>query len=118
LLFIVDNRFALKDHWRVLKRVMVSPKSQGHGYGAAIMREAEAVGRRMGLAALHVTVRGGAGVERFYEGLGYREVGRVPGALRVAPDDDRDEILMWLALRSVDADHDPRHVPGQGLPPA
>jgi GNAT superfamily N-acetyltransferase len=98
LLFVVDNRFALKDHWRVLKRVMVTPKSQGRGYGAALMHAAEALGRRMGLAGLQVTVRGGAGVERFYTGLGYREVGRIPGALRVGPGDDRDEFYLWLDL--------------------
>lgn len=98
LLFVASNRFALKDHWRVLKRVMVSPGSQGRGLGAALMREAEAVGRRMGLAAFQVTVRGGKNIEGFYARLGYREVGRLPGALRVAPDDDRDEILMWLSL--------------------
>jgi GNAT superfamily N-acetyltransferase len=98
LLFVVDNRFPLKDHWRVLKRVMVTPKRQGRGYGAALMREAEAVGRRMGLAGLQVTVRGGHGTERFYARLGYREVGRVPGALRVGPVDDRDEVFMWREL--------------------
>jgi GNAT superfamily N-acetyltransferase len=99
LLFVTDNRFGLKDHWRVLKRVMVAPGSQGRGYGAALMREAEALGRKMGLAALHVTVRGGTrGTENFYTRVGYREVGRLPGALRVAPGDDRDDILMWLDL--------------------
>jgi GNAT superfamily N-acetyltransferase len=98
LLFIVDNRFALKDHWRVLKRVMVTPHRQGRGYGAALMREAEAVGRKAGLAGFQVTVRTGAGTENFYQRLGYREVGRMPGALRVAPGDDRDEIYMWLGL--------------------
>jgi GNAT superfamily N-acetyltransferase len=98
VLFVVDNRFVLKDHWRVLKRVMVSPKSQGCGYGAALMRAAEELGRGMGLTGLQVTVRGGAGIERFYTGLGYREVGRIPGALRVAPDDDRDEFYLWLDL--------------------
>jgi GNAT superfamily N-acetyltransferase len=98
LLFVVSNRFELKEHWRVLKRVMVTPKSQGRGYGAALMREAASVGRRMGLTALQVTVRAGAGVEDFYAGLGYREAGRMPGALRVAPGDDRDEIYMWLPL--------------------
>ncbi|MFI5890963.1 GNAT family N-acetyltransferase [Actinoplanes sp. NPDC051513] len=99
LLFVVDNRFALKDHWRVLKRVMVTPKAQGKGYGVALMREAKALGREMGLAALQVTVRGGAGIEGFYTRLGYREVGRLPGALRVGPGDDRDETYMWLDLR-------------------
>ena len=98
LLFVVDNRFAFKDHWRVLKRVMVMPRGQGRGLGTALMREAERVGREMGLAGLHVTVRGGTGTEKFYERLGYREVGRLPGALRVGPGDDRDEIYMWMPL--------------------
>jgi predicted N-acetyltransferase YhbS len=98
LLFVVDNRFGLKDHWRVLKRVMVTPRGQKRGLGAALMREAEALGRKSGLAALQVTVRGGMGTENFYARLGYREVGRLPGALRVGPGDDRDEIQMWLDL--------------------
>jgi GNAT superfamily N-acetyltransferase len=98
LLFIVDNRFALKDHWRVLKRVMVAPRGQGRGLGTSLMREAERIGREMGLAALNVTVRAGAGTEKFYERLGYTEVGRLPGALRVGPDDDRDEIYLWRPL--------------------
>jgi GNAT superfamily N-acetyltransferase len=98
LLFITDNRFVLKAHWRVLKRVMIAPGSQGRGYGAALMHEAAKVGTRLGLAALQVTVRDGHGLDRFYRGLGYREVGRLPGALRVGPGDDRDELLMWLQL--------------------
>ena len=98
LLFVVDNRFPLKDHWRVLKRVMVRPGSQGLGLGAALMAEAAAVGREMGLEGLQVTVRGGQGIEGFYRRIGYREVGRVPGALRVKPGDDRDEVYMWLDL--------------------
>lgn len=98
LLFVADNGHLLKGHWRTLKRVMVAPGKQGLGYGGAIMREAAAVGRKMGLDALQVTVRGGMGTEAFYARLGYREVGRVPDALRVAPGDDRDEIIMWLDL--------------------
>jgi len=98
LLFVVDNRFKLKDHWRVLKRVMVRPGGQGRGLGAALMREAEAFGRKLGLAGLQVTVRGGAGIENFYAKLGYREVGRLPGALRLTPGDDRDEIYMWMDI--------------------
>ncbi|MGR6317656.1 GNAT family N-acetyltransferase [Micromonospora soli] len=98
VLIIADHRFHLKTHWRVLKRVMVHPDTQGRGYGAALMREAERIGRELGLAALHVTVRGGLGLESFYDRLGYREVGRLPRALRLAPGDDRDEIFMWLDL--------------------
>ena len=47
---------------------------------------------------LQLTVRGGKGTEAFYAKLGYSEVGRLPGALRVADGDDRDEIFMWLPL--------------------
>jgi predicted N-acetyltransferase YhbS len=98
LLFVTDNRFTLKDHWRVLKRVMVAPGSQGRGYGAALMREAARFAEKSGLAALQVHVRGGLGTEDFYAKLGYREVGRIPGGIRVAPGDDRDDIIMWLEL--------------------
>jgi hypothetical protein len=63
------------------------------------MREADGLARKMGLDALQVTVRSGSGTEKFYARLGYSEVGRVPAALRVAPGDDRDEIIMWRELR-------------------
>jgi GNAT superfamily N-acetyltransferase len=99
MLIFVDNRFVLKDHWCTLKRVMVHPDCQGRGYGVALMREAARLARQLGREALLVTVRGGLGLERFYAGLGYKEVGQLPGALRVGPGDDRDETLMWLPLR-------------------
>lgn len=101
LLFVMSNRFALKSHWAVLKRVMIAPGYQGHGYGAALMREATAVARKLGLEALQLTVRGGTGTEAFYERLGYRQVGRLPGALRVDAGDDRDEIVLWRNLRDA-----------------
>ncbi|MET8461730.1 GNAT family N-acetyltransferase [Micromonospora zamorensis] len=101
-LIFSDNRFSLKAHWCVLKRVMVHPDTQGAGYGAALMVEAARLGREFGHEALHVTVRDGLGLDTFYARLGYREIGRLPRALRVAPGDDRDEILMWLDLTPVD----------------
>ncbi|GAA1381903.1 GNAT family N-acetyltransferase [Catellatospora chokoriensis] len=98
MLILVSKRFALAAHWRTVGRVMVHPRRQGRGEGAALMREGARVGREMGLEGLHITVRGGMGLERFYTPLGYREIGRLPGALRVAPGDDRDEVVMWLDL--------------------
>jgi len=98
MLIFRDNRFHLKPHWCTLIRVMVHPEAQGHGYGAEIMREAERLAPTLGFEALHLTVRGGLGLEEFYKRLGYREIGRLPGALRVAPGDDRDEVLMWRAV--------------------
>jgi hypothetical protein len=51
-----------------------------------------------GIEALRLTCRGGTGVESFYAACGYKEVGRVPGAIRVAPGDDRDDVVMLLTL--------------------
>jgi GNAT superfamily N-acetyltransferase len=106
MLFLVSHRFALQRHWRTVKRVMVHPGAQRHGYGAELMREAERIARVRDWEALHLTVRAGQGVEKFYARLGYQEVGRFPGALRLAPGDDRDEIHMWLPLRGSVPDAD------------
>jgi GNAT superfamily N-acetyltransferase len=86
------------DHWRLLKRVMVDPKRQGCGYGRELLAEADRIARGWGLAGLRLTARGGQGLERFYSSCGYTEVGRVPGAIRVAPGDDRDDITFWRAF--------------------
>ncbi|MDR7278990.1 GNAT family N-acetyltransferase [Catenuloplanes atrovinosus] len=99
LLFFTGNRSGLRMHWRTLKRVMIHPERQGRGYGRALLAEAERVARESGLEALHLTVRAGNDTERFYQRAGYKEVGRMPGAIRVGPGDDRDEIHMWLPLR-------------------
>jgi GNAT superfamily N-acetyltransferase len=98
MLLFINHRFALAAHWRTVKRVMVRPSLQGKGFGGDLIREAEAVARRFGWEALHVTIRDGTGLEGFYAAHGYREVGRLPGALRVGPGDDRDEAHMWLTL--------------------
>ncbi len=98
MLIFVSGRFPLTEHWRTVKRVMVHPGAQGRGYGELLMREGERVAREIGWEALLVTVRDGHGLDAFYRRVGYQEVGRKPAALRVAPDDDRDELLMWLAL--------------------
>ncbi|GAB7181425.1 GNAT family N-acetyltransferase [Kitasatospora sp. Ki12] len=99
VLFFASMRFGPMEHWRLLKRVMVHPDFQGLGHGARLLAEAERIARQWGLQSLRLTARGGLGLEDFYARSGYREVGRVPGAIRVAPGDDRDDITMWLDLR-------------------
>ena len=99
--FVLESRGGpLSPHWRTVKRMQVHPDQQGRGFGAALLEQAAEVARRMGLEALHLTVRGGTGTEAFYAARGYREVGRLPRALRLAPGDDRDEIHMHLDLRA------------------
>lgn len=97
--FVLERRDGpLSRHWATLKRLQVHPEHQGRGLGSALLRHGDAVARAVGLAALHLTVRGGTGTEAFYARHGYREVGRLPGALRLAAGDDRDEIHMWRDL--------------------
>ncbi|WP_042403775.1 GNAT family N-acetyltransferase [Streptacidiphilus carbonis] len=98
-LFFEDQRFELMTHWMLLKRVMVHPRFQGSGYGAELLAEAERIARGWGLSGLKLTLRGGRGLEGFYGRSGYKEVGRVPGAIRVAPGEEYDDVLMWLDLR-------------------
>lgn len=47
-----------------------------------------------------VSSLGGENLEGFYAALGWREIGRHPGALQLGPHDDRDEVYMLLGLVS------------------
>ncbi|WP_274912119.1 GNAT family N-acetyltransferase [Streptomyces sp. WZ-12] len=85
-------------HWGTLHHVQTRLSIRGQGVGAALMRRAHEVARdEMGLEQLHLAARGGVGLEGFYGRLGWKEIGRWPGALRLATGDDRDEVLMVLS---------------------
>ncbi|CAM5636125.1 GNAT family N-acetyltransferase [Streptomyces narbonensis] len=100
--FFTFNTHPLMTHWVWLYTVMVHPRHQGKGYGADLMAAAERTARTApgfeAIEAIRLTCRGGTGVDGFYAKAGYKEVGRVPDAIRVAPGDDRDDIIMLLPL--------------------
>ncbi|MFG3011510.1 GNAT family N-acetyltransferase [Streptomyces cinerochromogenes] len=97
--FLTRNAHRLMPHWVWLYTVMVHPRHQGQGYGRDLLAAAADAARAMeGVEAIRLSCRGGHGLERFYASCGYKEVGRVPDAIRVAPGDDRDEIVMLLPL--------------------
>ncbi|MGW2838526.1 N-acetyltransferase family protein [Streptomyces sp. NPDC001493] len=97
--FLTLNTHRLMRHWLWLYTVMVHPSHQGKGYGRDLMAAAADAARTIdGMEYIRLTCRGGTGVDRFYESCGYKEVGRVPGAIRVAEGDDRDDITMLLPL--------------------
>ncbi|MFF7816191.1 GNAT family N-acetyltransferase [Streptomyces roseolus] len=100
--FFTFNSHRLMTHWVWLYTVMVHPRHQGKGYGLDLMAAVERTARTApgfeGIEAIRLGVRGGTGVDAFYAKAGYKEVGRVPGAIRVAPGDDRDDITMLLPL--------------------
>ncbi|WP_326660892.1 GNAT family N-acetyltransferase [Streptomyces sp. NBC_00385] len=97
--FLTHNTHRLMAHWLWIYTVMVHPRHQGRGYGRDLMAAAADAARSIdGIEAIRLTCRGGTGADRFYGACGYKEVGRVPGAIRVADGDDRDDIIMLLPL--------------------
>ncbi|MDT0274505.1 GNAT family N-acetyltransferase [Blastococcus goldschmidtiae] len=97
---LVGSTSPLRRHWATVLRVQVHPARQGAGLGRALMDGVHRIAAEQGWEFLSLTARGGTGVDAFYRGLGYTEVGRLPGAIRVAPGDDRDEILLARTLRA------------------
>jgi GNAT superfamily N-acetyltransferase len=95
---VVGSLSPLRRHWGTVLRVQVHPSRQGQGLGRVLMDGVHDIARDRGWEFLHLTARGGTGVDEFYRRLGYTEVGRLPGAIRVAPGDDRDEIIMACRL--------------------
>jgi GNAT superfamily N-acetyltransferase len=95
---IVGSSSPLRRHWAMVLRVQVHPSRQGAGLGRVLMQGVHDIARRRGWEFLSLSARGGTGVDGFYRGLGYTEFGRLPGAIRVGPGDDRDEILLTVRL--------------------
>lgn len=97
--FLAHNTHRLMAHWVWVYTVMVHPRLQGRGHGRTLMAAVEEAARGFhGVEAIRLTCRGGTGADAFYSACGYKEVGRVPAAIRVAPGDDRDDVIMLLPL--------------------
>ncbi len=95
---VVGSLSPLRRHWGTVLRVQVHPTRQGAGLGRALMEGAHRIAADRGWEFVTLTARGGTGVDGFYRGLGYAEVGRLPDAIRVAAGDDREEILLVRKL--------------------
>ncbi|CAM5538594.1 N-acetyltransferase [Streptomyces avidinii] len=96
---IALNQHRLQRHWVWVYTVMVDPALQGGGAGRTLMAAVADAARTIeGVEAIRLSCRGGTGLEHFYGACGYKEVGRVPDAIRVAPGDDRDDITLLLPL--------------------
>jgi len=99
-LVLVGNADTLTSHWARVLRVQTALEHRGSGVGRALMREVERAARDdLQLKHLHLELRAGMGLERFYESCGWREVGRWPAALCLGRNELRDEVLMYLPLR-------------------
>lgn len=95
---LATNDWVLARHWGVVKRLQRHPDCRGRGLGTALLAEIEAAAGDRGLDRLVLTVRGGTGREGFYLDAGFRVEARLPGRIRVAGGDDREELVMSKVL--------------------
>ncbi|QSB05368.1 GNAT family N-acetyltransferase [Natronoglycomyces albus] len=85
--------------WRTVRHVQVDPARQGQGLGSRLLAAVDLVAKdHLGLTALTLNTRSGTGADAFYRREGYREVGRLPRAVRISDDDYRDDIIMWKEM--------------------
>lgn len=96
--FLVVPTNPLFAHTGTLERVMMDPDRQGINLGRLLMAGLHRAARERDVELLTLTYRDGTDLGAFYAKLGYAEVGRVPGAVRVAPGDDRDMVTLCRRL--------------------
>ncbi len=99
-LLLTGNANPVIAHWGRVTRLQTAPPARGTGVARALMSELRRSARDdLGLESLRLEVRGGWGLEAFYERFGWVVVGAWPGALRFPQHGRRDEVLMALDLR-------------------
>lgn len=79
-------------HRALLKLLMVDPDMQRSGLGRRLVDAAVAAALDDGIEQLYLSARSRTGLEEYYPRLGWSEVGRFSGGIRVADGDDRDEV--------------------------
>ncbi|MEM8922661.1 MAG: GNAT family N-acetyltransferase [Actinomycetota bacterium] len=92
------NQAPVAGHWARVERLQRRPDWWGRGIGGRLLEAVSDDARSLGIEHLHLVLRGGEDLERFYVSHGWVEIGRHPGALRLADDDERDEVAMMLDL--------------------
>jgi len=86
-------------HRAMLKLLMVDPERQGQGLGTRLVDACLELARDLGIEQVYLSARSATGLEEYYTKIGWREVGRFPGDVRLAPGDDRDEVWFFRRIR-------------------
>ena len=95
---LMPNQWPTHAHWGWIRRVQRDPQRRAAGVGDLVLSALEEAARERGLDRVVLSVRGGTGRQGFYLDRGFRVEAHLPGRVRVAPGDDRDEVVMskWL----------------------
>ena len=101
-LLLRGNPDPVTAHWGRVSRVQTAIAHRGAGVARALLTELHRSARDdLRLDSLRLEVRGGWGLEAFYERFGWQVVGAWPGALQFSQHGRRDEVLMALDLRAT-----------------
>jgi GNAT superfamily N-acetyltransferase len=101
-LVLTGNANPVTAHWGRVTRVQTAVPARGTGVARALMTEVHRSARQdLALDSLRLEVRGGWGLEAFYERFGWRVVGAWPAALQFSGHGRRDEVLMVLDLHAA-----------------
>jgi GNAT superfamily N-acetyltransferase len=93
--------FVLHRHWAWIKRLQSHPRARGLRVGEQLLANLIDFARdRWTLEFVQLSLRGGRGLETYYGRLGFTEVGRVAGALRLSSTEAYDEVFMTRTLRT------------------
>jgi GNAT superfamily N-acetyltransferase len=99
-LLLTGNDDPVVAHWGRVTRLQTAVGGRGTGVARALMTELHRSARDdLRLDSLRLEVRGGWGLEAFYEKFGWVVVGAWPGALQFTRHGRRDEVLMAVDLR-------------------
>lgn len=86
-------------HTGQLALILVDPDHRRQGLGTQLVGTLLASATELGLERLDVQVTAGSGLERLMaDRFEFAEFGRRPAWVRVAPGDDRDEVLLGTTL--------------------
>lgn len=87
-----------KAHTGQIDQVILDPSVERSDLGTRLVRAITELAGELDLQRLQLALPSGTGLESLYGPMGFVEFGRLPGWIRVAPGEDRDEVLMVLTL--------------------
>lgn len=82
-------------HRAELAMLLVDPACRRHGIARALMQRAEQAAQRLGRSLLSLEARAGDAAEPLFRGLGWQEVGRIPGYALDETGEPRDSLFFW-----------------------
>jgi acetyltransferase len=95
------SRRSNSPHRAELERLFVEKASRGQGIGRSLMHALHSVAQQNGRTLILLNTRRGEPAEAFYKGLGYREVGVIPGWTIGADGERYDHVTLYQELDPV-----------------